>query len=117
MSILQNFSIPSGDVQPVQFQIEDDTISLHAAMISVEVFGQTHGVQDGNPPIITKTNGSPGGITLIESPASFTVAFERADTINLLGNYYFEARVVDSLNEFITVTYGIMTVTQTEIRP
>ena len=51
------------------------------------------------------------------SPEGFIVNIDRADTLNLLGNYYHEARIVDGLGEDITVTYGLMTVNQTLIRP
>jgi hypothetical protein len=119
MAILQNFSVPAGDTVPVSFAITDPTISLHGAVVVWEAWASLHGLPiPGLPPVISKSSlASPDGIDITPSPEGFIVEIERADTLNLLGNYYHEARVVDSLDEDITVTYGLMTVNQTLIRP
>lgn len=111
---LQNFSIPAGDTDTVTFEVVPDTgidILLSGLHVTWKVYDQEHGVVDDDAvAIISRSLGA--GIEIVPSPPGFVVTIEGSDTLALLGNYYFEAQVIDALEAVTTVTQGIMTVTE-----
>lgn len=113
---LQNFSVIRGDGEEVTFDIVDGSgvdIKLSGIEIEWKVFAQETGVVvDDATPLFTKSISH--GIEIIESPESFKVTIEGADTEDLLGNYYHEAKVIDGLGIKTTVTQGIMTVLEAQ---
>lgn len=118
MPIVQNFSIPAGDSTDINFDVDpDDGISLVGSTIYWRVFEQMNGIPTaGVDPIIEKYTDN--GLQVTDPDLqTFTVELERADTIDLLRNYYHEATIEDVDGNFTTVTLGIMTVTGTENRP
>lgn len=94
-----------------------DPIDLTGASVFWRAYTQKHGVVDKTiDPLIEKAVGS--GITIVPSPPSFVVALDREDTIDLSPDvYYHEVTVVNALHEYITVSWGLMTITETENRP
>jgi len=116
---LQNFSLPAGDDVEMTLDIGPDIVGaendLTGCTILWQVFGQTYGVPDGAPPIISKSTGG-NGITITGTDAQTAeMIVDRADTFGLLGNYYHEAKIVDGTDNEISVTYGILTITNIEI--
>lgn len=118
--VLQNFSIPAGDDVELDFTLTPANSGAEigpGAQIYFSAFEQTFGVvAEDIPPVIEKVLDH--GIEITDPDTkkfSVTVAGE-TDTILLLGNYYYEAQVVDLSGKTVTATQGIMTVTQTEIR-
>jgi hypothetical protein len=117
MPVIQHFSVPAGDSCTINFDVDpNDSVTLDNTEIIWEVFAQIHGIPDFEvDPVLTKTLNH--GIEVTDSGhLRFAVTLERADTLALLRNYYHEAKLIDQDNNHVTVTYGIMTVTQTEIR-
>lgn len=117
MPIIQNFSIPAGDSADINFDVDpDDGASLVGSIIYWRVFEQSHGVPvAGEDPLIEKYTDN--GLQITDPDlGKFTVEIEPDDTIELLRNYYHEARIKDVDDNWVTVTVGIMTVTPTEVR-
>lgn len=111
MSIIQNFSVPAGNSLTIKFDVGDGAVLLHnPEAVTWKAYGQTHGVVDDATVILSKNLG--GGITVADSLEYFSVSLDPADTVGLLGNYYFEAKLTDESEEVITLTQGIMTVTE-----
>ena len=118
MPIIQNFSVPAGDDVDLTFDIDDDTaIVLSGATIFWNAYEQIQGVPDKTKPVINKSSVSGDGIEIPASPDDiFVVSLVEADTLELLRNYYHEAKIVDANGNHTTVTIGVMTVTETEFR-
>lgn len=117
MPLIQNFSIPAGDSADLNFDIDpDDGASLVGSTIYWRVFEQENGLPvAGADPLIEKYTDN--GLQVTDPDlGTFTVSIDPDDTIDLLRNYYHEARVKDEEGDWVTVTIGIMTVTGTEIR-
>ena len=115
MSVIQNFSVPAGDDLEVVFTFDTGyAIPEDGAVVNWQVFNQAGGIPDLSAPIISKST-----LDDIDFPASpgdtFTVRLNGGDTLDLLGNYYHEAEVIDINDDRTTVTTGIMTVTQTGV--
>ena len=115
MPVIQNFSVAAGDDLEINFVLDADTpIDLDGADIYWNVYEQAYGIPNSDvEPVIAKT---PSDITIGSPADNFTVFLTEEDTEDLLRNYYHEAHVVDVNGNTTTVTIGIMTVTQTEIR-
>lgn len=115
---LQNFAVARGDDETVTFNmIKDSGINLADMGITVvwKVFEQSTGVvADDAVAIITKSVGDGLEITPSPSPGKFTITIAHADTVELLGNYYHEAKVTDALTAITTVVQGIMTVLEAQ---
>src|SRR5580704_3596055 len=109
----QNFSGYSGDDFQQKFNVGG---SLSGVTVFWSLYEQLFGVPSGSP-ILVKTSQSGGGIEVMNSPPSFTISFEAADTSSLQGNYYHEARVVSESGNIITEVQGILTVNATEPVP
>jgi hypothetical protein len=116
MPIIQNFSVAAGDDLDINFVLDPNSgLDLTGADIYWNVYEQAYGIPDSStPPVIVKS--TPADITIGSPADNFTVTLIETDTENLLRNYYHEAHVVDVNGNTSTVTVGIMTVTQTEIR-
>ncbi len=117
MPIMQNFSLPAGDAADINFDVDPDAgQTLMGSMIYWEMFEQKHGVPvPGVDPVVRKVLDD--GLQITDpDELKFTVSLQRADTIGLLRNYYHEAKVVDVDGNHVTVTQGVATITQTEIR-
>lgn len=117
MPTTQNFSIPANDDVDLNFDIDpDDGASLVGAVIYWRAYEQVAGLPvAGSDPVIEKVLDD--GIQVTDPDlGKFTVSVNAADTVNLLRNYYHEARVYDVDGNWVTVTTGIMTITGTEIR-
>ena len=113
----QNFSIPAGNDQLVTFTADSTISGFQSAIIYWRAYTQQYGVPiAGVAAVIEKSNVSPLGVTVLESPPSFTVDLIASDTVGLLRNYYHEATVVDVGGNTVTVAFGTMTVTETENR-
>jgi hypothetical protein len=120
MLINQNFSIPADDDAYVSFTVDEsvkDIITLVGSTIWWNVFPMQYACPvPGQPAVIAKT--TPLDVQIPESPAlTFYVQIFRADTVNLLRNYYHEARVLNHQQQLVTVTVGVMTVLPSEGRP
>lgn len=116
--LIQNFSVPAGNSETIEFIIDPEgfpTDTLEGTSIFWEVWEQEYGIPIGDP-IIRKV--CPGGRIIIPEspPMTFLVFIDVEDTMDLLRNYYHEACVYDDTGNPISVTVGIMTVTQTKIR-
>lgn len=119
MAAIQHFSVSAGDDAELYFTIDTDTgITINGAEVLFEVFPQAHGIPDKTDgPIISKSTGA-STIAVIESPPNhFLVSLVSTDTVDLLHNYYFEAKVVDVNGNNTTVTKGLMCVTEAQIAP
>lgn len=115
MAALQNFSLLAGDDETVTFTVDQTSgidIRLSGMLIEWKVFLQDNGVVSNETPLISKT--LTDGIVIVPSPEGFVVTIARADTLGLLGNYYHEAKVIDGLGDYTTVTQGIMTVLEAQ---
>ncbi len=114
MPLIQNFSVPAADDLTVNFAVEGELLS--GTDIFWQAFNQQHGVPSGSP-IISKTLGDGIEITSNISPSTnFAVQLNAADTSVLsFGNYYHEVRIVEPGPRTVTLAYGIMTVTETEV--
>ena len=77
-----------------------------------QLFAQTYGNPYGLP-LLVKHLGA--GIEYSISPAMLTVALNETDTAGLLGNYYYEATIIDHSLERMTVAAGLLTVEQTAL--
>lgn len=122
MPIIQNFSIPAGDSQTIEFDITSETIQ-QATLVGATVFWEVYEQVNGLPvpdvdPVIRKTSLSGGGIQILpdSQPLTFYVFVDPEDTDALARNYYHEAKVYDSTGNPISITYGIMTVNPIQIR-
>lgn len=105
----QNFAIPAGYNEVITFDVDPAvTPSLQDTTIWWYVWNEQFGIpiMDGHPLIQKPGSG-------IDSPLSFTVQLETADTINMLRNYYHEASILNAVGEVIGGSFGIMTVVET----
>jgi hypothetical protein len=117
--IIQNFSLPAGNGQAVTFTVEPiDGEIPSGSTVRWRLFEQQDGVPIvGVAPLIEKDSNSSGDIDILSSPPmTFVLYLYEDETVGLLRNYYHEADIIDPLDSVVTVTCGIMTVTQTEIR-
>jgi hypothetical protein len=110
--LIQNFSVAAGNAVPITFDVGPDGVNtLTDCTIVWKVYNQAFGEPNGDP-IISKTSPS-DGIEIVDPIYQvFEVDLVKADTLELLGNYYHEATVIDALGNESTPTVGIMTVTQ-----
>lgn len=114
---IQNLEVPAGAT--FKFTIDvgpDEGNTLAGASIYWQVFEQEFGIPiPDEDPIISKTVGD-GIVVLSNTDQTFEVTLDPSDTVSKLRNYYHEAKVVDASGAHVPVTYGILTVTQTENR-
>lgn len=117
--IPQNFSVPAGDEVIITLTMDPNAnVVVSGTTVDWRVYEQQYGVPTADvPAIISKSNVSPTGITLLDSPPdTITIELVEADTVGLLRNYYHEATVIDGSGNRVTIACGIMAVTQTENR-
>jgi len=116
MPRIQNFSVPQGDTTVVNFDVDpDEGVNLSGATIIWRVYNQRNGLKYGDPIISKATDGD--GIEITDPDLlKFAVLLNRDDTIDLLRNYFHEAKIYDSQKDGVTVTVGLMTVTETANR-
>lgn len=116
-TLIQNFSVGAGNSQVINFDIgPDEGVSLADASIFWRVYEQANGITSDDPPVITKSTGG-SGITVTDPTAlKLTIELTRADTLDLLRNYYHELMVENEDESFDVVACGIMTVTTTKNR-
>ena len=121
MLINQDFSIPADDDAIVSFFVDESVVDITTLQGS-QIWWNVYPMQfacpvPGAPALITKTTGD-ASITIPTSPElTFYVEIVRDDTIDMLRNYYHEARILNPQQQLVTVTVGIMTVLPTEGRP
>jgi len=114
--LIQNFSVPAGDAIDVNFDVDPDA-ELETLLGTTPywvVYEQVFGVPTGDP-IIKKVLDNGLQITDPEL-LKFTAALSYNDTVDLLGNYYHEAFVIDGNDDHVSVTVGTMCVTNTKTR-
>lgn len=119
MAIIDSFSIQAGDNADLLFEIDlEDGITLADSEVYFAVYAQAYGIPDLSGGVVFLKSTIEGNVTVIGSPGNqFTVSIVPADTVDLLHNYYFEAKVVDINGNNSTVTAGIMCVEPTAIAP
>lgn len=115
MQELGNFSLAIGDGIVVTLLVKSalgDTLA--GSTIEWRAYPAAYGVASP-PAVILKGSESPGGITILSSPAmTFNIEFDEADTSELdPGNYYHETTVIDGSGNRSTVLSGILTLTET----
>lgn len=113
--LIQNFAIPAGDMDPINFSITPNNlgISFLGAKIEWYVYAMMFGVPVGAP-VIQKDNANLGGLVVDDVDLlTFHVNLAEIDTQALLGNYYHRVVVTDHAGNRASVTAGVMTVTQT----
>jgi len=119
-TVVQDFSIPAGNALDVTFQLDPaDGLDLSGAEVVWRAFASSFAVPTGDP-LLSKSSGMSDSygeeITVVESPASFTVHLRDADTVALpTGNYYHEAAVIETGGSLTTVFRGSMTVALAKI--
>jgi len=108
----QNFSVPKGDDQELNFDIgpDDEGFTLVGSQIVWSVFKFKYGVVGDL--VIKKTTDN--GLQVTDSDAiQFTVNLKRTDTSSLdPGNYYHELKITDQDGKVTTPTMGVMTITE-----
>lgn len=121
-ALIQNFSIPADNDVQVTLTITP-VEALDAATVYWQAYNQQFGIPDFDLPspsgaaaVIQKST-LDGSITLLSPPSSCAIQINRSDTVELLRNYYHETTLVDSSGNVSTLNQGIMTVTDTRIRP
>ena len=117
MPNIQDFSVPANNTALVTCDvttvIPGDT--LDGSTVEWFAYQQLHGVTTSTVVLAKTSSSAGGGINILSSPPmTFTIEIDAADTINLLGNFYHEATVIDEGGSRVTVLYGLMTVLQTE---
>ena len=112
MTVLQNFSIPAGNVQDQVFTSPVDV----TGDVRFRAYVQDFGCPDPEfAPLILKSTLSGDGVEILSGAKMVRVDFVQADTIGLLRNYYYEIDMVNG-GSVVTLFFGIMTVTQSENR-
>lgn len=108
----QNFSVPSGYDEVITFSVDPAiTDTLMGCTVWWRAYPQKFSIPIDSPILIEKS--SPADITLLDSPLSFYFTLATADTLDLVGNYYHEATILNGVQEMIGTSFGIMTVTAT----
>jgi len=110
MPVTQNFSVPAGDAAELNFDCSPDDVgtTLLGSTVYWCVYEQECGVASGDA-IVKKVLDH--GLQIIDpTDLTFQVILREIDTVDLSGNYYHEAFIVDEDEAIITVTIGIMTV-------
>lgn len=105
-----NLSVPAGDTLELSVPLSPDFAPSVGEVLQWHVYAATY----ANPYgifVIAKDNSSGGGVELIASPPSLAVLLDRTDTLALLGNYYWEAKRIDTAGNYTTLASGILTVT------
>lgn len=103
----QNLTMFRGSTRQITVSVKDNenaAVDLTGATIEFFAARSTE-----NPPDIYKTVGS--GVE-ISSPATagvFVVTLSAADTANLNGDYYYQGKVKDQLNNISIVVHGTLT--------
>lgn len=104
-----NLSAPAGDTLELSVPLPLNFAMATGDVLRWHAYTATYANPYGAP-IIAKDTGSHGGVALI-SPPSLAVMLLRADTLALLGNYYWEAKQIDMAGNYTTLASGILTVT------
>src|SRR5260370_7741005 len=105
MAVLQNFSVYAGDDQQVEIDVTG--VNLTAASATFRVFTQAFGLPV-TPHILEKTSLG-GQITITPTPPTLLSPLLEAKTLFLLGNYYFNSKIITSLTPLTPFTHGSMT--------
>lgn len=105
-----NLSAPAGDTLELSVPLSPDFVPTGGEVLQWHAYTATYANPYGIP-IIAKDNSSGGGVELIASPPSLAVMLARTDTLPLLGNYYWEAKRIDTAGNYTTLASGILTVT------
>jgi len=115
MPIIQNFSVAANNDTDVNFDVGPDE---GQSLIGTTIYWRAYEQEFGSPigaAIIQKQTDS--GLQVVDPDfGKFVVELNRDDTVGLLRNYFHEATIVDQNGNKVTVTQGIMTVTDTELR-
>jgi hypothetical protein len=110
-ALQQNFQIFAGDGVTLEFPVVDQNGNPYD-LTGVQLLQWAMGNYAINTPLITKDSGSIGGITVGSPPTAgiFYVQLNSADTKNLPGFFYHEARLTDSSGIPRVVASGIVTI-------
>ena len=116
--LIQNFSLPADDSAVLNVQVNPvEGVTLVGSTIFWRVYEQQFGLPlPGVDPVIVKTTDH--GIE-VDDPdlLKFHITVEKADTVNLLRNFYHEARIEYLDGTGVTILYGVLTIGGTEVRP
>lgn len=116
MPSIENFTIQAGDDITLKFDVSpDEGVSLAGSTIRWWAARSAYSKPDKIN--IMKSSAVGDGITIDDPDAlTFSVALDREDTLNLIGDFYHEAKVTDPAGNFVTVTKGTMTIERTVVR-
>ncbi len=112
---LQSFSVPRNTDSSITIKVSSSipADSLIGCTVHWEMYTQQYGIVFNETPILVKTNGS--GVTIPPSPPTlmeFDVALGKTEIAGFdYGNYYYEATVLDQVNNQVCVISGIITLT------
>lgn len=121
-ALIQNISVPAGNDVAVEIKVDVDLDALGGSIVW-RVYDQTFGIPGFENdelaevvpipplPLIEKTSES--GITVGSPGDAFTVQIDSTDTIDMLRTFFHEATLVDAQNKIQTLSYGLLTVTET----
>jgi len=121
-ALIQNFSVPADDDVEVTLKVDPDLglDTLEGSAIYWRVYEQQFGIPDfdASPLPLLEKSTLDGSITLLPSPPPMEcqIKIARADTANLLRNYYHETTLIDVAGNLSTLNCGIVTITATANR-
>jgi hypothetical protein len=106
----QNFEMWSGDHRNLIYTVSDATsASVDLAGASV-MWVMADDSLSGS--ILRLTNESGSGVSVSAASSQFTVSLSPAHTADLAGTYFYEAEIIDSNNNRVTVAVGTATINQ-----
>jgi len=112
MALIQNFSVRAGNSQAINFDVgpDDSTPSYIGMNIQWTVYQMSVIGQPDLQNIVLQKVLDDG--LQIDDPEThkFHVDLSRGDTLDLVGNYYHLAQVIDADGNYTDVTLGVMTV-------
>ena len=108
-TLLVRATVRNGDVSPIVSPAPALDLSLATTITWVLARAQ------GRTPILTKTNGSPAGITVINAVnGRINIQIDNADTAGLSGTYYHELQIEPGPS---TALYGSFTIQKDSAPP
>jgi len=117
MPLIQNFSVAANNDTDINFDVgPDEGASLVGSIIYWRVYEQEFGLRVAGVPAILEKYTDNGLQVTDPDLGKFIIELDKEDTMNMLRNYFHEATIVDENGNTVTVTQGIMTVLNTELR-
>lgn len=108
---LHNFSVAAGDNAILEFDIATGTVNLTGAAIAWDLYEAVEGMPVSTTPILSKELDYGIEATNDGETTEFSVELEQDDTLNLRGNFYYEAKMVSGDGKNISLAFGLVTVT------